>query len=142
VIRFSAYRHDQGGSSAAEFALLIPMVVMLVLGMLHLSLALYTAVNLHYAVEATARCLSVSANNPSTATTLCPNAAQVQAYGQSRYKGFYNISPQFTVVSPAVTCTNGNQVSGTGTYTIALGLLTVPIPITANACFPYLPYKP
>jgi Flp pilus assembly protein TadG len=139
MIRLSAYRRDQRGSSAAEFALVVPLIAMLVLGVLHMSLMMYSAVSLHSAVEATARCLSVSANNPSGSTTQCPNPAQVQAYGQSRYTGIYNISPQFTVVSPAVTCTNGNQVSGSGTYNISLGLLNASIPITANACFPYSP---
>jgi Flp pilus assembly protein TadG len=137
VILAAAFRRDERGASAAEFALVIPLVVMLVLGTLHMSLATYTAVSLHYAVEETARCLSVSGNNPSGATTACSDPSQVQAYGQSRYRAFYNISPQFSVVSPAVTCTNGKQVAGSGTYTIALGLLNVSIPISAYACFPY-----
>jgi Flp pilus assembly protein TadG len=137
MIAPAAWRRDERGSSAAEFALVIPLVVMLVLGLLHLSLATYSAVSLHYAVEETARCLSVSGNNPSGAATACPDATKVQTYGRSRYRGLYNISPQFSVVSPAVTCTNGQQVSGTGTYTIALGLLNVSIPMSAYACFPY-----
>jgi len=134
-----AYRRDEQGSSAAEFALVIPLVVMLVMGTLHMSLVTYTAVSLHYAVEETARCLSVAGNNPSGAATACPDATKVQTYGRNRYRAFYNISPQFSVVSPAVTCTNGSQVAGSGTYTIALGLLNLSIPISASACYPYAP---
>jgi Flp pilus assembly protein TadG len=139
VSRSRAYRRDERGSSAAEFALVVPLVVMLTMGVIHMSLASYAAVSLHYAVEETARCLSVSANNPAGATTACPDATKVQTYGLNRYRGLYNISPQFSLVSPAVTCTNASQVSGRGTYTVALGLLNLSIPITAYACYPYAP---
>jgi Flp pilus assembly protein TadG len=139
MIGIRAYRRDEAGASAAEFALVIPLVVVLVMGTLHMSLVAYTAVSLHYAVEDTARCLSVSLNNPSGATTACPDSTKVQSYGQGRYRAFYNISPQFSIVSPAVTCTNGSQVAGSGTYPIPLGLLNLSIPISASACYPYAP---
>lgn len=137
MIRLNAYRRDQRGSSAAEFALIVPVFLGLVLGVIHLSLAVYSAVELHDATEWTARCLSVSANNPAGATTSCPDSTKVQTYAKSRYTG-PNISPTFSLVT-STSCTNGNQVSGSGTYSLSTGLVNLSIPISAKACFPYAP---
>jgi Flp pilus assembly protein TadG len=140
MMPFSAYRRDQRGSSVAEFALVLPLFLALVLGVVNMSMVVYSAVDLHDATEWTARCLAVSANNPSTATTVCPpgsTATQIQAYGKGRYTG-PNISPTFALVS-GTTCTNGTQVQGSGNYSMNLGLVSVSIPITAQACFPYDP---
>lgn len=133
--QLNAYRRDQRGSSAAEFALVVPVFLGLVLGVIHMSLVVYSAVELHDATEWTARCLAVSANNPPGAATTCPDATQVQTYAAGRYTG-PNISPTFSLVA-TTSCTNGTQVSGAGTYNMATGLVNLSIPITANACFPY-----
>jgi Flp pilus assembly protein TadG len=129
----SAYRRDQRGAAAVEFALVIPLFVALTFGVIHMSMVVYAAVNLHDATEYTARCLAVSAN---TTGGTCPStsAANVQAYGAGRYTG-PNISPTFTIISG--TCTGTvQQVQGTGTYQVVLGLVNLPITITAKACFP------
>ena len=136
MISLHAFHRDQRGASAAEFALVIPLIAALVLGLMHLSFVLYSAVAMHQATEATARCLSVSANNPSGATTDCPDSTQVQAYGTSRYVG-PGISPQFTVSSSAA-CTNGLQVSGSGVYNLSMGFVNFPITISAQSCFAHI----
>jgi Flp pilus assembly protein TadG len=137
MTRLNAYRRDQRGSSAAEFALVLPVFLALVLGVIHMSLVVYSAVELHDATEWTARCLSVSANNPAGATTTCPDSTKVQTYATGRYTG-PKISPTFSVVT-TTSCTNGKQVSGSGSYSMSLGLMRATIPISAKACFPYSP---
>ena len=142
MILLNAYRRDQRGSTAAEFALILPVFVALILAVIHFSMVVYAAVELHDATEWTARCVAVSANNPSGATTTCapnPTAAQVLAYGQGRYTG-PKITPTFQLVtSPTVSCTNSTQISGSGTYRMWLGVASVSVPINAKACFPYSP---
>jgi Flp pilus assembly protein TadG len=143
MIRIDAYRRDQRGGSAAEFALVVPLFMMLVLGVIYLSLGVYAAVQLHSATQYTARCLAVSANN-SQATrdagrTDCPNDANVQTYGLNRYNRYTGpkLSPLFTVDN-ATTCTNAKQVTGAGTFRLPLGFWNISVPITAKACFPYI----
>lgn len=133
----NAFRRDQRGSSVAEFALVVPLFLGLVLGVIHMSLLVYSVVQLHDATEWTARCLSVSANNPSGATTTCPDSSKVQTYGTGRYTG-PKISPTFSRVT-GTTCTNGTQVSGSGTYSMSLGVIRLSVPISAKACFPNSP---
>lgn len=132
-----AYRRDQRGSSAAEFALVVPVFIGLVLGVIQLSLVVYSAVELHDATEWTARCLSVSANNPPGAATRCPDATKVQDYAKGRYSG-PNIGPTFSLAA-SPSCTNGTQVSGSGAYRLSTGLVNVSIPLSAKACFPFSP---
>jgi Flp pilus assembly protein TadG len=133
VIALRTYRRDQRGASAVEFALVVPVFVMLVFGLMHMMFVIFATVSLHNAVESTARCLSVSANNPVTATTACPSTASVQTYGQNRYVG-PSISPTFAV-STTTSCTNAYQVSGSGTYNMAMGFVSFPITVSAKACF-------
>lgn len=143
MIRLNRYHRDQRGSTAAEFALIVPVFVALVLAAIHASMVVYAAVELHDATEYTARCVAVAANNPSGATTTCapnPTSAQVLAYGQGRYTG-PKITPTFQLVTTptTVSCTNSTQISGSGTYRMWLGVASFSIPITAKACFPYAP---
>ena len=120
-----------------EFALVIPAALALILCVLHMSFIVYGAVTLHFATEEEARCLSVSANNPPTATTSCPNtdATSVQTYGARMYQG-PSINPTFSLGASAA-CTNGKQVTATGTYNMAMGVATIPFSLSAKSCFPY-----
>lgn len=139
MIPLSAYRRDQQGSSAAEFALVIPVALMLVLGVLHLSFVIYAGVNLHNATEWTARCLAVSANNAPTTATPCvkiaPTQAQLQSYVQARYVG-PNIAPFTFTVTPHG-CQGASQLTSSGVYNMAMGFVSFPITVTAKACYPH-----
>jgi len=133
------FRGDQRGGSAVEFALVVPVFLLLVLSVIYLSLTGFAAVQLHNATQGTARCLAVSANNVASAqsATRCPptwTATDIQTYGFSRYTG-PKISPVFTL-DGAATC--GKKVSGTGTFRLPLGFVNISVPITATSCFPYI----
>ena len=114
---------DERGTSAVEFAIVGPVFIMLVIGLLYLCLSLFLIGSLHFAVEEGARCASVK-------TTICSDAATTVAYAQSRYFG--PSSPTFTY--QAAGC--GNSVSATVNYVVELVIRRVTVPIAATACYP------
>jgi Flp pilus assembly protein TadG len=119
----SLFRNEDG-TTAVEFALVAPVLILLLLGTIGLCFVLFLVGSLHYAVEDGARCASVK-------TTICSDSATTIAYTQSRYLG-PNVSPIFTYA--AAGC--GNSVSASITYSMNMGFRTFVIPISATACFP------
>ena len=67
-----AFRRDSRGASAAEFALILPMFLLLVLGIIEVGRMLSTKNTLQYAVERAARCAVIGASP-------CATPAQVQS---------------------------------------------------------------
>jgi Flp pilus assembly protein TadG len=110
------------GATAVEFALLLPILASILLGIIWASLFTYSAASLHYAVEGAARCYSVG--------NQCTSASAAQNYAKSRYYGA-NV-PTFT----ASTAACGHQVSGTVTVAFSLALASWKVPLSATACFP------
>ena len=117
-------RRDQRGTTAVEFAIIAPVLILLLIGTIAVCFALFLVGSLHFAVEDGARCASVK-------TTICADAATTVAYTQSRYLG-PNVSPAFTYAAAAC----GNSVTGSISYTMDVGLKKFVIPISATACFP------
>jgi Flp pilus assembly protein TadG len=107
---------------AAEFALLFPALVSILLGIIWASLLAYSTASLHYAVEAAARCYSVESQ--------CATISAAQSYANGRYFGV-NVP---TFVASNATC--GHQVSGTVNVSFNLALGSWNIPLSATACFP------
>jgi Flp pilus assembly protein TadG len=116
--------NDERGTTAVEFAIVGPVFIALVVGMLYLCMSLFLVGSLHFAVEEGARCASVR-------TSVCSDATTTVAYTKSRYFG-PSSSPTFTYA--AATC--GNSVNASVNYVINLGLKQFTVPITATACFP------
>jgi Flp pilus assembly protein TadG len=115
---------DDRGSTAVEFAIIAPVVVMLLVGTVNLSLMLLSIGSMHFAVEDAARCASA---RPS----VCGNSSSIIAYAQTRYSGSL-ISPVFTYAAAAC----GNQVSATITYDFDVGMFKQAVPLSATSCFP------
>lgn len=118
-----------------EFVLVLPIVLMLTIGTIYLSMMMYAASCLHYAVEDAARCVSVK-------TATCTNVSTTQAYALTRYSG-PRLTPALTAASFAVTLATagscGNKVEITGvTYQLRTGIRTLSVPLSAKACFPDL----
>lgn len=111
------------GSTAVEFALLLPAFASLIVGTLYAGLAVYSAAGLHSAVEQAARCYSVNA-------ATCGSSSATITYAQSQYHGIN--SPSFT----ATTASCGYQVSGTVTVGLNDVFANLSIPLSATACFP------
>jgi len=118
------YRDNDHGATAVEFAIIAPVAIMLLVGIMSLSLMLLSVGSMHFAVEAAARCASA---NP----TLCGSSTAIVAYANSRYSGALT-KPIFTSASAAC----GNQVSASITYTLDVGLYQQSVPLSATSCFP------
>ena len=117
--RLFSNRH---GQTAAEFALILPCLVMLTIGTINLCAMLYTYTSLHYAVEDSARCASV---RPGT----CSNSTTVNTYALTRYSGVTTDQNFVVSLKPC-----GYEVIGTATYAFSTGLVNLPVSMTAKAC--------
>ena len=115
---------DDRGTTALEFAILAPFLMLLLVGTVYICLGLFLVGSLHYAVEEGARCASVK-------TTVCSDAPTTVAYTQNQYFG-PSSGPTFTYATAAC----GNVVSGSVSYEVNLGITRVTVPVTASACFP------
>jgi Flp pilus assembly protein TadG len=113
-------------TTAVEFALVLPAFLMLLLGIMYGSLAIYTAASMHFAVEGAARFYSVS----SVISGQCGSAATTQSNAKTLYHG--TGSPTFTASNPACGC----QVNGTLNVVFNAGMAQWTIPLSATACFP------
>jgi Flp pilus assembly protein TadG len=124
VGQFHKLADNEDGTTAVEFAIVSPIFIALVIGIMSLCLCLFLVGSLHFAVEEGARCASVR-------TTVCKDATTSVAYAQSHYYG--PGSPTFTYATSAC----GNSVSASINYVAQLGLTQFTIPISATACFPW-----
>ena len=115
---------DERGTTAIEFAIIAPVFISFVVGILYVSMGLFLVGSLHYAVEEGARCASVR-------TMVCSDKTTTEAYTKSRYFG-PSSSPTFAYAAAAC----GNSVSASVNYVMNLGLTQVTVPISATACFP------
>ena len=111
------------GTAAAEFAMIIPLMVMLTIGLFNMCLLVYAENALHFSVERTARCVSVTP----------ASCGGVQSYGASQYSG-PTITPIYALTA-ATDANCGNTVSATGTFTFMTGVSTLTVPLSATACY-------
>jgi hypothetical protein len=114
---------DQRGTSAVEFAVVVPVFLGLVFLVLNICVALWAEAALNFAVDQAARCMSVQRG-------VCDNVTD--AVNQHPYIG-PNITPTF---SQAVGASCGYSISATATYVLNVGLTSVPLHLSASSCFP------
>ena len=114
------------GTTAVEFAMVLPPFLMFLLGTISASLAVYTEASLQYAAEGAARSYSVS----SVISGQCGSAATAQSNAKTLYHG--TGSPTFTASNSACGC----QVNGTLNVVLNAGMAQWTIPLSATACFP------
>jgi Flp pilus assembly protein TadG len=115
---------DQGGATAIEFALTLPLLVMLILGAIWAGLLILTVSSLDYSVQSAARCSAVNVQ-------LCDTAAKTVAYAEKLYTG-PTTKPTFTATSDGC----GHTVVGTADYDLAILPGIKPTPISVRACYP------
>jgi hypothetical protein len=115
---------DVRGTSAVEFAIVAPVFLMLVVGLISTCLLLFSIACMHYAVEEGARCASVKA-------TVCPDSGTTLTYTKAAYYGPL-ILPTFAyTVAPC-----GYSVSGSANFSLNIGLSRLTVPLSATACYP------
>jgi Flp pilus assembly protein TadG len=117
---------NRSGLAALEFALLLPLFLLLVIGVMQLGQLFWTQTALQHAVQMAARCATVN-------TTTCGTATQIKAYAATQAYGMVVAPATFTVTTP--TC--GNNVAATTTFTFLTTLFPVSnITLQAQSCYP------
>lgn len=119
------------GNAAAEFALVFPLLLLFIFGLIGFGQALWTQATLNYAVQTAARCLQTDTSG----TTPCPSGS-VAAYIAANAPGLD--STKITYPGPAQTCpANTSPLSVTYPFTFTIPGVSIPMfNMSAQACFP------
>jgi Flp pilus assembly protein TadG len=113
------------GNAMVEFAMILPVFIIVVVGGMYLALLGFTVASMHYAVQAGARCASLG-------TTVCTDNAATAAFTKSKFWGTTLATPTFSVSTAAC----GHLVSGSITASLKTGFTVIAVPIRAQSCFP------
>jgi Flp pilus assembly protein TadG len=120
---------DTSAATAAEFALVLPIFLLLTLGTINAGILLSAITQMHFAAEKAARCLSVDvAGN-------CA-AGSIDTYAKMFYQGPGLASLTFTTPATPPSC--GNQVVATGSYQFFTGVQGSTVNLSASACYPLI----
>ncbi len=114
--RVQKFRRDQRGVAAIELAILGPVYLALLLGVIQGGFLIFTQANLHYAVQRGVRCIALQDSCPSPAS----------------YYASPGPAPVFTSAQQAC----GQVLTATVTYTLSVVLYQTDIPLSATSCFP------
>jgi Flp pilus assembly protein TadG len=123
-MRLAWIRRDERGGAAIEYALVFPIVITLVIGIMSAGNLLFAANDLHYTVQDAARCAAVK-------TGVCPDGASTVSYAQTHYSG-PKIAPAFNYSTAGC----GHTVSASASYPMMLATFTFDVPLSASACYP------
>ncbi|HEY0957662.1 MAG TPA: TadE/TadG family type IV pilus assembly protein [Novosphingobium sp.] len=118
---------DRSAATAAEFALVVPVFLLIVFGTINTAITMSAIIQMHYAAERAARCLSVNVTGACT-------AANVDTYAKTFYNGPAITGLTFTRTTPVC----GNKVVGTGTYEMLTGFSSTSVNLSASACYPVI----
>jgi Flp pilus assembly protein TadG len=136
-----SYLLEEDGFNAAEFALVLPVLVLFIFGTIHLCLMMYTSSRLHWATEDAARCAVARPFTCTDADTV--DSPTVLTWADNAYSG---LAPATFSYSPTATCsnvndtgaaTNGRAVTGAATYSIVLPFFSQSFVLNATTCFPF-----
>lgn len=120
-----SFRDADEGATAVEFALIFPVFVVFVLGIIQFGLVLWTKFALKHATVEAARCATVNG-------TLCGTTSAIQGYAATQAYGLKFPTSVFTVATSAC----GNQVTADYKF-VFVGSLGVPyVKLHVSSCFP------
>jgi len=119
------FRRDAGGATAVEFALILPVLLTFLLGLIEFGRAMWIRNTMQYAVEDAARYAAITSGATSS---------DVTTFAQSRLLALDSATVTFSVTFGASSVT----VSATHSFQfLASGLLPFgPITLSASAQFP------
>lgn len=121
------FLRDTRAASAAEFALVVPVFILLTFGTISTGILLSAIAQMHFAAEKAARCLSVDvAGNCASGT--------IDTYAKTFYKGPGMTSLTFTATAPSC----GNQVTAAGQYQFITGFSSTALNLSSSACYPVM----
>lgn len=125
---------EESGSSAVEFALLIPVTILVVFTIVQFGAVLFATANLHWSVEQAARCAATSQLN--TNAPCGTTQATAVAYASRIYQG-----PPIGGTPTALddTAHGCRQIAVPDAhYNVTMGPVQLNIPLSAQSCFPVL----
>ena len=137
--RFS-FIFGRRGAAAIEYAIVLPVLLLFVLGVMDTGRLLWTYVTIYRATEAAARCAAIAAAVPTAVN--CTTAGQTQTYAVTAAWGLTIPTSAFTVSNPAC----GMQVHATYVFQFVIpwfpALGEAPpgtATLTATVCYPFTP---
>ena len=118
------------GAAAIEFAIILPILLLCVLGIIEFGRAIWTQATLDYAVQAAARCYALGHG---VALATCETTTQTQQYATTKAPGLTLPAAVFTVTLPPC----GAQVAASLAFDFLVpALLPYSQTLSATACFP------
>jgi uncharacterized membrane protein len=124
MARFIRALAGQGGTTAIEMAVILPVLLLFVFGVTEFGRLLWTQVTLDYAAESAARCHAIN-------ETVCGTVEQTQT--ASRALGLDVVPSTFSVTTDSC----GKRVSATLPFQFAVPqLLPYAVTIYSVACYP------
>jgi Flp pilus assembly pilin Flp len=126
-MKLKQIRRDEAGVSAIEFALTLPVFLLILVGIIEGALLMWTELGLQNGVEKAARCASVNDE------TICVSESDIQVYAA---QSTYGLNPPPSVFSVASkSC--GNEVSANLEFKSVFEVFGAPsITLKAQSCFP------
>lgn len=137
--RIRRYLRRTDGSSAVEFALVLPIAVFITVGAINLCLLLYGVIQLNQATDLASRYASVqiAANGGTVPTALTGSSTttgSVAYYATNRYLG-PGMTAAFSYSHTTTSTVCNNPVTATGSFQLLWGLGHISIPISAQSCY-------
>ncbi|MGO9545953.1 MAG: TadE family protein [Rhodomicrobium sp.] len=114
---------NTSGATALEYALILPVFVMFLLGVMDFGRLMWVYTTLYRATEAAARCAAVN-------TAVCGTSAQIQSDAAAEAWGMTLAPSTFSVSNPSC----GVQVSASYSFTFFTPGFNA-IALTPSACF-------
>jgi Flp pilus assembly protein TadG len=115
---------DRSGATAVEFAILAPIMLMAMIGVIEFGRMLWVENALQYAVAQAARCMTID-------TSVCGTLRETRDFAAT--SSGMKFSSSIFVAGPAV-C--GNKVSASYTFGFAAGMFPYSITLSAESCYP------
>ncbi len=119
------------GAAAIEYAIVLPVLLLLVLGIMDIGRLLWTYATIYRASEAAARCAAIAAAVPAVMT--CSTSARTQAYAVAAAWGLTINTSAFTVSNPAC----GMQVDASYNFNFVVPVQSVTL--TTTVCYQFVP---
>ena len=125
-VSFSRFLDESRGTTAVEFAITLPLFIMVIFGILECGFMLWTQLGLQHGTQMAARCASINAS-------VCGNASATQLFAVQQAYGLPITADVFTVTTSSC----GNQINASYTYTFLSSYFGSPaVTLTAQSCFP------
>lgn len=114
------------GAAAVELAIVLPMLLLCMLGLIAFARLVWIRSTLDYAVQSAARCGALGA-------AACLTADQIKSYAAAQAPGLALTPADVTVATPAC----GVSVSATVPFVLSVPALSqTSLSLRASACFP------